>query len=87
LLGGDDDAYGDRQVEAGPFFADVGRGEADGDAAIGKDATGVAYSGANPLARFLHRRVRQADDIDRGQSGKQIDFDLDQLPFEPYNSG
>ncbi len=49
----------------GPLFADVRRGEADGDAAIRENATGVAYSGAYPFARLLHRRVRQTYDVDR----------------------
>ncbi len=87
LLRGDDDAYGNRQVEAGPFLADVRRGEADGDAAIGENATGVAYSGAHPFARLLHRRVRQTDDVDPRQPGEEVDLDLDELAFEADDGG
>jgi hypothetical protein len=35
----------------------------------------------------LHRRVRQTDDVNPRQPGKQIDLDLDELPFEADDGG
>jgi len=57
--GGGEDAECDRQVERGPFFPEVGRGQVHGDPVGRKWKAGVADRGANPLPALAHRRVRK----------------------------
>jgi hypothetical protein len=61
LVGGTKHAYGDGQVEARAFLADVGGGEVDGDAAIGVAIAGVQDRSANPVSRFLDGSIGQPD--------------------------
>ncbi len=52
----------DRQVVVAAFLRQVGRRKVDGDAAGRKREAGGDQRGADPLARFGDRLVRQADD-------------------------
>ena len=82
LPGGHEDADGDGEVVAGAFFAQVGGGEVDGDALGGQGGAGVAQGGAHALARLRDGRVRQADDVEGGQPGGDVDFDGDDFAAE-----
>jgi len=47
---GAQDAYGDREIEAGAFFAHIGRGQVDGDAFVGVAETGIDERALDALA-------------------------------------
>ena len=77
LPGGDQQAQGDRQIEAAGVLAQIGRGQVD-DGAAGVAA--VAEVGQGPLDAvdaLLDRHLRQADEDRLGQAGRGIDLDLD----------
>ena len=75
LAGGCQDAQRNGQVEAARFLGQVRRRQ------IGRDAprrhleAAVLQRGADAVARFLHFRIRQADDRKRGQAIGKVDFD------------
>ena len=64
LPAGSDDRDGDRQIKGSAFLAQVSRREIDRGAHIGLGETAVFERGKNTLAAFLHRRVRQAHQIE-----------------------
>ena len=83
LAGGQEDAEGDRQVVGGAALAQVGRGEVDGDVAVGEAGAGIAQGGAHALLRLLDGGVRQPDNEHAGLARADVDLDLDELAVEP----
>lgn len=75
-VGGEEHAEGDWQIEGGAFLADVGGGEVDDSAVGGQLVAAVCDSGANAFEGFLHRGIRQADDLGGGEAACG-DVDLD----------
>ena len=64
LLGQDQQGDGDGQIIRGAFFAQVGRGQVDGQAAAGIAETGIVDRSAHALGGFLHCGVGQPDQGD-----------------------
>ena len=87
LLGADEDADRDGQVERGAGLAQVRRGEVDGDAARRIVEAAVADGAAHPLARLRQGSVRQADDREARQPGRDVDLDPDESPVEAVERG
>ena len=67
----------DRQVVVAAFLRQVGGREIDGDAARRQRQPGGDQRGAHPLARFRHRLVGQADDVEGRQPGRDLHLDID----------
>ena len=59
--GGEEQADRHGEVEGGAVFADIGRGEIDGDAAGGEGVAGVFDRRLDAILALLDRPVRQAD--------------------------
>jgi len=72
-----------RQVEMAAFLQHVRRGEVDEDAFGRQAETHRGQGGADPLPRFPHRLVRQADHEKGGQAGRDLHLDLDALRLDP----
>ena len=81
LFAGGEHAQRDGQVEARAFLFHVGGREVDGRAPHRKFETGIGERGGDAVARFLHRRVRQADDDDEGVAPTRVDLDFDGIRF------
>ena len=62
------------QVVDGALFLLVGRGQVHGDAADGKVKAAVLQGRAHPVPGFLHRRVRQAHQLEGGQPLREVRF-------------
>src|SRR5207247_7091552 len=71
------DAHVDGQIKRGAFLAEVGRGQVDGDLALGKAEAAVAQRRTDPLATFPHRQVRKPDHREHGQPGREVHLHLD----------
>ena len=69
-----EDRDGNGQVERAPFFLDVGRSEADGDAVQWEIETRVADRTADAIAALPDAGVRQADHRERRNSERHVDF-------------
>ncbi len=65
LAGGGEHGRRDRQVEARPRLAQVGRRQVRRDPLLRELEAGVDQRRAHPLARLAHRRVGQADERER----------------------
>ena len=78
-----EDADGDGEVVGGPFLAEVGGSETDGDAAHREFEARVPHRRADALPGFLHRRVGQPDDHEVGQPGGDVHLHLDDRSVEP----
>ena len=85
LPGAVEQRHRQRQVVGGAGFADIRRREVGGDALHGEFAAGVSDGGANPRPRLLNRRIRQADDVESGQSGGYVHLDLHDEPIQTHN--
>ena len=83
LFAGGQHADGDGQVKARPLLFHVGGREVDGRASHRKFETGIGERGGDPVARFLHRGVRQADDDDESVAVTGIDLDVNRKSFDP----
>ena len=82
------DPQGDRELEAGPFFAALGRRQIHRDSTKRELKARIADGGAHPLPRFLDRRIRKADDDQGGQAVRDIDLDRDESCLEaPERAG
>jgi hypothetical protein len=60
-----------------PFLAHAGGGEVHGDPALGVLEAGVSHGGANAIGGLAHRTVGQADGRGVGQTGRDVDLDVD----------
>ncbi len=58
------------------LFWQVGGREIDGNAASGKGQARGDQGGANPLFRFGNSLVRQADNVEGGQTGRDLDLNV-----------
>ena len=74
LPAGAEDPEGDRKLEPGPLLAALRRREIHRDPAQRKLESGVPHGGANALASFLHRGVRETHDHQRRQAIRDVDF-------------
>jgi len=85
-----DDTKRHREIEAGAFFADVGRSEIDRDVRGGDVVTAVAECGADTVAAFAHGRVGQADGVELifgGLDAGYVDFDFDDVGIDAIDGG
>ena len=55
------------------------------DAPHRKLAARIAYRGAHPFTRFLHRRIRQPHYAKARQSRRYVNLDLNDIPVQPHN--
>jgi hypothetical protein len=77
----------DRQIEARPFFLNVGRGEVDRRSASGPEITAVADRGGDAIAAFFYRGVGQPhDDYVRIAPGA-VDFNFDLVGINTVDRG
>ena len=67
----------DRQVVVAAFLRQVGGREIDGDAARRQRQAGGDQRRAHALARFGHRLVGQADDVEGRQAGRDLHLHVD----------
>ena len=75
LAGCDEDADGDRQVEAGTDLARARRRQVDRDALVRPLEAGAHHGGADAVARLAARTVGLADDAVAGQALADVDLD------------
>ena len=73
---------GDRKIEAGSRLPQVGRRKVDGDALQRPLLRARRDGRADALARFLDRRVRQPDDVERRQALRDRDFHLHRIAVQ-----
>ena len=74
----------DRQIIVAAFLRQIGRRHVDGDAARRQRKARGDQCGAHPLARFRHRLVGQADDIERRQSGRDLYLHVDGTRLDAF---
>ena len=79
LAGGRHDAEGDREVVSRALFAEVRRGQVDGQAVLGVEEAAVGDGGANPFPTFAHSGAGQSDNCKSFQSACNIYFDFDRF--------
>jgi hypothetical protein len=87
LLRADHYAERDRQIERGACLAQVGRGQVDGDTTWRVLVTAVSDRAPDPLPRLLQGRVREPDDREAGQPGRDVDLDANDAPVETVDGG
>ena len=87
LTGDSEDCDGDREVEAGAFFADVGGGEITDEEAVGESESRVADSGGDAFLGFLDGFIGESDDEELGHAAAEIDFDNYWDSIDPVKSG
>ena len=80
-------ADGHRQVERGAGLAQVRRGEVDRDPPRRQRVPGIADRAADAFAGLGHRRVRQADDREPGQTRRDVRLDPDDPALEAVQRG
>ncbi len=66
------------------FLRQVGGREIDGDAPRRQRQAGGDQRGAHALARFRHRLVGQADDVEGGQAGRDLHLDIDGARLDAF---
>jgi hypothetical protein len=88
VAGGDQQADGDREVEAGPALADgTRRGQVDGDPLQWPREPAGEEGGAHPVARLAARRVGQAHHVERGQAGRHVHFHGERASVDAEQGG
>ena len=87
LFAGGQHAQRDGQIKARPLLLHVGGREVDGGAAHRKFEAGIGERGGDAVARFLDRRVRQADDDDERVAVAGVDLDFDRVGFNAVKRG
>ena len=73
----------DREIEARPGFAEMGRREVDRDPLHRPFLVARENRGSDPFARFLDRRVGQSHQRELGKARGECDLDLDGIAVEP----
>src|SRR5262249_34686676 len=78
-----EDSDGNRKVECRTLLFDVSGSEVDNDFLIRSTVSIVANSREHTVLRFSNRGIRKADN-DRlaVTSGRQVDFDIDEIRFD-----
>ena len=79
------DGQGYGQVVGRTCLSQVGGREACRDAAHWELTAGVPDGGADAFTRLLHCRVGQPHHMERGQSGRDVHLDLNDVPIESDN--
>ena len=82
LAGRHEDAQRDRQIEAPGFFRQVGRRQVDRDFPARKFELGVLQCGPHALPAFLDFGIRQTDQVEGGQTRREMDLDRDRRRIE-----
>jgi hypothetical protein len=80
-----EDTDSDWQIEARAFLLHIGRREVNRCAAHDVLEPAVLDGSFNAVARFLHRRVRQANDDNGRLSPARINFNLDRIRINAEN--
>jgi hypothetical protein len=83
LSAGDENADGDRQVEASRFLRQVGRRERDRDLACRKLELRILERRAHAVARFTHLGFGKPDDVHAGQAAREMHLDADAWRADP----
>ena len=65
------------------FLRKIRRGEIDRDAACGQRKPRGDQRRTHPLARFRHRLVGKANDMERGQAGRDLHLHVDRAGLDP----
>jgi hypothetical protein len=72
----------DRQIVVTAFLRQIGGREIDGDAARRQREARGDQRGAHALLRFGHGLVRQADDVEGRQAGRDLHLDVDRAGLD-----
>src|SRR5712691_5714044 len=86
LAGGAEDGERDREVEAGPLFAQVGWRQVDGDPPDGPFELGGGDATAHAVLRLLAGAVGEADDREARHTSLQVRLDFDAARLEADES-
>jgi hypothetical protein len=86
MIGGHEDARGDREVEPAAFLGQVRRSQVDGHAAGREFEAAVGQSRTHAVLALLDGRFEQADDGKRGQARAHVDLDPDHGRVESLQS-
>ncbi len=78
-----EDRERDREIEAGAFLPQPGRGEVDRDAPEGPLELGARHAATNPLACLVAGLVGEPHDRERGDASLQVRLDVDRPGLEP----
>src|SRR6266540_2140072 len=81
-----DHPKGDRQVETGSFFFDIGRGKIDRRATAGPVIAAIGYRRGNPVAAFPHSGVWEPNDNDIRITAGAVDLDFNLVCVHAINS-
>ena len=76
LAGGCEDADGDGEIETPAILRQISGREVDGDAPGGQLESRVDERCPDPLLAFFDLCRRQTHDVEAGQTGTEMDFDL-----------
>ena len=87
LPGRPQDAECNRKVEARADLSQPARGEIDGDPSQRPFETARLDRGADAIARFATRRIRQTHDREPGEPIGDVDLDGDSSAVEPFEGG
>ena len=82
LSGAEQYSHRDGEIVGRPGFLQVCRRQVHRDAPHGELATAVAQRRPHPLLGLLYRRVRQADDVERRQSRRNVRLRLNDLSVQ-----
>jgi hypothetical protein len=64
------------------FLREVGRGQVDGDPPRRQREAGRDQRGADSLAGFRYRLVRQPHHVEGGNAGRDLDLDIDRAGLD-----
>ena len=78
---------GDGEIERGSELAEAGRREVDGDGSRRDREAAVAKRRADPLPGLADARIRQADDREGGEPGRDVDFHVQDAGFDSESCG
>jgi len=87
LLGHRDQPERDWQIEAWPFFLNIGRCEIDRRPAARPMVTAVDDRRRDPVLTFFHRGIGQTDDDYFREAMRAVDLDLDFVGVDAKNGG
>ena len=77
LAGCGEDAEGDGQIKAATFLGQIGGGQIDRDASLGKFKQGGLQRGAHPIAGFAHLDIRQTHQREGREPVGEMNLHLD----------
>ena len=85
VAGGGEHPQRDGQIEEGTLAAQIAWRQADGDALLRQGKVGVAQRGQHSHFGGLARILADPDDVEVGQTQREVDLDQHREGFEPYD--